>query len=241
MSFKPTELQRNILEIVDGLQHGKGREDVRDGSPVVLREGVPTSIILAEMYRRGYPVETLAERVYAAVEELHTRGRLNMTCTRHEQWRKLKYKRPDGLVISTSVCPQTGNREVLLDGSHVADETAPGLQPRHQFACYHITGKGIAILDPDDTKPPVTDAQPSKRREPPPGYVGSKTITSHERFQKKGKCIPRTTLQQWVDRDATDGNPVPTETAPDSGEKYYPEQWVREQITRWNPRQPKNV
>lgn len=235
MSFEPTELQLEILRIVDGLQHGKGREDVRDGSLVVLREGVPTSIILAEMYRRGYPVETIETRVYAAVQELRTRGLLNMTCTRHQQWWELNYRRPDGLVISTRICPQTGNREVLLDGSHVADETAPGLQPRHQFACYHITGKGIAILDPDDTKPPVTDAQPPKRWEPSPGYVGTKTITTDERFRKNSKNPPQSTMQRWVKRSEKEGNPVPTVKAPDSGEKFYPEQWVQEQIERWNP------
>ncbi len=240
MSFTPTELQRQILEIVDGLQHGKGREDVRDGSPVVLREGVPEAIILAELYGLGGDGPCDNDAV-AALDESTTRDCVERAMAEHRFWPLVKYARPDGHEMSTRIDTNSGLREVALDGECVAIEFDELGQPTDPFACYSITREGLEVLEADGQARTTTHAELPKQWEPQPGYVGSKTIISHERFQKKGKCIPRTTLQRWVNRDAEDGDPVPTETAPDSGEKFYPEQWVRERIERWNPRQPKNV
>jgi hypothetical protein len=71
---------------------------------------------------------------------------------------------------------------------------------------------------------------------PPPGYVGRKTICNDVRFRKKGKNPSPSTIDVWVKAAERDGQPVKIEKAPDSGENHYPEDWIIEQIRRWNPR-----
>lgn len=68
---------------------------------------------------------------------------------------------------------------------------------------------------------------------PPPGFVGTKAITSSERFRKDGKNPPRTTIDHWITRA---GDTLKREMDPATREVYLPETWVLEQIRTWNPR-----
>lgn len=96
--------------------------------------------------------------------------------------------------------------------------------------------------------------------QPPKGYVGRKTVCSHQRFRKKDKNPPPTTIDVWVKAAERDGwtvrrirNPqsgaLPADPsngldkkellilyAPDSGESFFPECWIRDRIQRWHPR-----
>lgn len=147
MPFEPTELQLEILRIVAVLQDGTGRVDVHFGDPVVFREGVPEGIIVAEMFGRRPPDETLHGRVAGAIKVLDTRRHLRVTCTKHEQWRNLRYRRPDRRLITTRIRPGTEYREVLLDEQPICHEVTFGFEPTEDFACCHITAKGLDLLD----------------------------------------------------------------------------------------------
>jgi|GEM_PF-3167116 len=75
--------------------------------------------------------------------------------------------------------------------------------------------------------------------QPPHGYVGRKTICTHERFQKNGKPPSPTTIDYWVKRATKQGEEVKIEQDPASHENYCRETWVRKQIDIWNPRNRK--
>lgn len=235
-----TDLQREILSIVNSLQFGHRRRRLADGSPIVLDKGVPAAIVQAELSARdGLCVSDV--ELGAILDELTTRTLLGHELLEHDEWPRVEYRRPDRRVVRTGVDlgkgdgPGSGVREVLLDNDCVAIEFDDRSQPRDSFACYWITSEGLAVLERDDANTPVTDVRRPKRWEPQPGYVGTKTITTDERFRKDGKNPPQSTMQRWVKRSEKEGEPVHTDKAPDSGEKFYPEQWVLEQIERWHP------
>ncbi len=113
-------------------------------------------------------------------------------------------------------------------------------------ACLHleITVSGHAVLvehrvmqhgGDDDSQ---EDYKQSEARlwEPPSGYVGAKTICSHERFRKNGKNPPRTTVHAWIKRSRDTDEPVDVVKSPDSHEVHIPEDWVADHIRTWNPR-----
>lgn len=82
----------------------------------------------------------------------------------------------------------------------------------------------------------VEETHVPSRWQPPKGYVGSKTILSHERFRKGGKNPSRSTLQEWENRSNSSEDQVQRVVAPDSGEVFFPEAWVQDQMKRWHPR-----
>jgi hypothetical protein len=109
-------------------------------------------------------------------------------------------------------------RQWALSGWNADDLDA--LAARCQAVMDRLAGNGKA-----------TDQRPAAWK-PKPGYVGTKTICSNDgRYQKHGKNPPRTTLQQWQDRDTPD-----IDRDPASGQVYYPESWVLQCISTWNPR-----
>ena len=151
MSFEPTELQRRILETVHGLQHGKGRQDVHDGSVVVLGSEVPSVFIQAELAESGQQPLTNG-RVEGALNELVTRQLLKGSYQDYQQddwWRcGFKYRRPDGCVVEFRIDRDTGFREVYLDGEFLLDDFDPeygGLPCGYVY--YSITREGLAVLD----------------------------------------------------------------------------------------------
>lgn len=108
---------------------------------------------------------------------------------------------------------------------------------------------GKLVQEPSDAGQPVAEGESedgvgveeaarvsAKPWEPSPGFVGVKTIMYDERFQKKGKNPPRTTIDAWIKSAARAGNPIRKEMAADSQEVHIPENWVHEQIRGWNPR-----
>jgi hypothetical protein len=93
--------------------------------------------------------------------------------------------------------------------------------------------QGSAPQDPATTAKDGTPSLAHKAWDPPPGYVGRKTICNDARFRKKGKNPSPTTIDVWVNAA------VKVEKAPDTGENHYPETWINEQISQWNPRNPR--
>ena len=58
------------------------------------------------------------------------------------------------------------------------------------------------------------------------------------KYCKHGKNPAETTIDGWVKRAKREGKPVKIVQRPDSHENHYPEQWIMDQIDRWNPRTP---
>lgn len=99
-------------------------------------------------------------------------------------------------------------------------------------ACYEAVGVVLEMMDPNPEEPGATaQKKPLKAWAPPVGYVGVNTIMTHERFQKRGKNPPRTTIQTWQRRSDA---PKPVK-APDNNEVHLPEVWIMQQIATWNP------
>ncbi len=69
---------------------------------------------------------------------------------------------------------------------------------------------------------------------PKAGFVGSKSITSHDDFKKNGINPKRSTLQYWAISD----NPE-SDTDPMTHEVYYQEEWVRKKISTWAQKKQK--
>lgn len=67
---------------------------------------------------------------------------------------------------------------------------------------------------------------------PPSGTVGTKEIMASPRFQKSGKNPPRSTIQEWQNNSP----PASVHSATDTGESFFPEDWVFERIADWHPR-----
>jgi len=149
-----------------------------------------------------------------------------------------RWKLPDGRIVSTSVEVESkgqgsrgkGHRivKVFVDGKERIRRRCRRNEPDE---CYELAPEAISIAEASagavGTKPPW---------EPPPGYVGTKTIMHDPRFKKLGKNPPRSTIQRWGERSEKEGEPVKIERAPDTHECYYPQQWVMDQVERWNPR-----
>lgn len=145
MAFKPTDLHLEILAIVHGLQHGKGRRREGKDSPVVL-DDVPEAVIQAELSdNEGSSYEE--DEVTGALNELVTRELLVLRELHFDYWPLVKYQRSDGKMISTH---QSGAiPEVRLDGKVVALGIC-NWDPHNEFPSYEITNTGLRILDEPD-------------------------------------------------------------------------------------------
>lgn len=163
MSFEPNDLHRKILGIVDGLQHGKGRRRVRDDSPMVLANGVPASVIEAELYSIGSHDFAYLE-VVGELTELTTRRLLEMHWLKQDKWTYVEYRRPDGRVVSTGLHPGIEYPEVSVDGNPVANEMDDAYGNTRSFACYWINAAGLKALDRcrghGSIQPVTVDPQP---------------------------------------------------------------------------------
>lgn len=140
-----TDLRKEILSIVHGLQFGHGRRR-KDGTAVVFRNGVPQAIIQAELCSRD-GLRVSDDELGAMLDELTTRNLFGSQWLEHHEWPRVEYQRPDGHKISTRIDPKCGLREVVLDGNCVAIEFDDRGQPKDSFACYWITSEGLAVLD----------------------------------------------------------------------------------------------
>ncbi len=99
----------------------------------------------------------------------------------------------------------------------------------------------LGLLDPVDGNSKAHNARSPgnskiSRWEPTPGYIGVIEIMSHERFRKKGKNPPRTTIDAWINQSRNGDDPVSIEKAPDTQEVHLPESWVFKRIQIWSPR-----
>lgn len=84
--------------------------------------------------------------------------------------------------------------------------------------------------------PTTSEARAVAGWQPPPGYIGVKTICTDARFRKSGKNPPRSTIDVWIRAAERNKCKPRIVRAPDSQEVHLPEDWVLEQIKRWNPR-----
>lgn len=67
---------------------------------------------------------------------------------------------------------------------------------------------------------------------PPPGFVGVKRILHDATYRKEGKNPSRSTIQQWERKE----QPPKRERDPQSGEIYFPKDWVDKHWKKWKPR-----
>lgn len=247
-----TDTQTRILNVVHGLEHAKDRLCVNTGQPIAITGfGIPRSVIRAEI--RCWNGGASPDQVFdAELDELVVREYLTTSSVTFEHWpTNLNYRLPCGSAITTRKDEGSGCHEVLVDGTCVAIEEVDAEFPGKlvvkspdnggyaAYEAYCITPLGLASIVQAQPEP-VVERAPG-RWKPPTGYVGAKTITSDERFWKGGKRPPRTTIDTWVNRDkkhakAQGRDPVTIVKAPDSGENFYPEDWVQEQIRLWHPR-----
>jgi hypothetical protein len=196
MSFEPTDLHWHILDIVHDLQHKQDRRYVEDDDwVVVFDDGVPASIIYAEVLSGGRPFKDAF--VLGAIDELTTRGLLESSCSDHSTWPRLEYRCPNGRIISTSD-PRTGVRDVFLDEKPVATEEHPRGQPTDPFARLRITREGLAVLDSDGRDGAATGEQVEKRREHRPDNEPSVVLgRTTDPVNILGKEKPQLTMQQY--------------------------------------------
>jgi len=87
-----------------------------------------------------------------------------------------------------------------------------------------------------EVPPAAGETTPKAAWQPPPGYVGVKTVCNDPRFQKNGKNPPRSTIDGWIDAAARRRERITKVCAPDTREVHLPEEWVHERIREWNPR-----
>jgi hypothetical protein len=112
------------------------------------------------------------------------------------------------------------------------------------------------IADPAAVESPAANPDGISQWRPPPAYVGTKTIQNSPLYKKGGEYPAGSTIDRWKERSRKHGQPVIVVTAaefdstiqqegdnaiiavraPDTGEVYYPAQWVSDAWTRWAPR-----
>ncbi len=120
-------------------------------------------------------------------------------------------------------------------GVQVAEAIDTSLTGHRMPVCHDASRNTLGQLE-ESAKQTLSPESVSITWVPVAGYVGRKTICTHERFRKNGKNPSATTIDAWVNSAAKGGQPVVIEKDPANQENYYPETWIRERIARWNPR-----
>jgi hypothetical protein len=137
-----------------------------------------------------------------------------------------------GLIVSeiAGFLPAT-RRLIQKSLAKMLNEKLPPDAPAHDGLASWIAalaeGAGESIANPPTAG--IADVSP------PPGYVGSKTICSD--FGRDGRAIPRTTLQNWLDRADP---PIKVWRDPATHEVYCPTDWAHQQAKNWTPRASRN-
>ncbi len=146
-----TELERTILVAVESLQHGNGRTYEGNGWPIVLDEGVPKALILADLCRRT-DIDFQVAQLDSTLSKMVTLGWLRKEIKDLSYWPDISYKRSDGLMVISCRLHGCPYHEVLLDGQQVviAEMMEQGSYETGDvegFTCYQITEVGLHVLE----------------------------------------------------------------------------------------------
>jgi len=126
-----------------------------------------------------------------------------------------------------------------IGNGHISWMTAAGHTFTKALNLPRASVQAIATLSPNPNGDSAFTQGSQEARNawnPPEGYVGRKTICTHARFQKNGKNPAPTTIDGWVKSAKNNGQTIDIVKDPANQENHYPNDWIRERISTWNPR-----
>lgn len=191
MNTEMEKIKREILRVVDELQHGKGDRRREHGvTPVIFTHGVPEGVIHAELADRSEI--SLTKMISAALSELSLHeflDRFSFPIDMSMVDCSALYRRPDGRLVDADVDERRESFGVLLDGKCVHEHNIyDALHPTDEVTLYEITQKGITSLEePLLDHPSVEDWQPP-RAEPDDGRQKEAHAVERFVFRRKGEA-----------------------------------------------------